>query len=118
MKIIVCGAGRVGMSISEHLSTENNDITVIDSNSEALKRITDLYDVQGVLGLSSHQAVLKNAGIEDAEMLIAVTESDEINIMACHLSNLLFNIPTKIARIRSREYLNEELLDLFKVKFQ
>ena len=50
MKIIVCGAGRVGMSISEHLSTENNDITVIDSNSEALKRITDLYDVQGVLG--------------------------------------------------------------------
>ena len=57
MKIIVCGAGRVGMSISEHLSTENNDITVIDSNSEALKRITDLYDVQGVLGLSSHPAV-------------------------------------------------------------
>ena len=113
MKIIVCGAGRVGMSISEHLSTENNDITVIDSNSEALKRITDLYDVQGVLGLASHPAVLKNAGIEDAEMLIAVTESDEINIMACHLSNLLFNIPTKIARIRSREYLNEELLDLF-----
>ena len=113
MKIIVCGAGRVGMSISEHLSTENNDITVIDSNSEALKRITDLYDVQGVLGLASHPAVLKNAGIEDAEMLIAVTESDEINIMACHLSNLLFNIPTKIARIRSREYLNEDLLDLF-----
>ena len=66
MKIIVCGAGRVGMSISEHLSTENNDITVIDSNSEALKRITDLYDVQGVLGLASHPAVLKNAGIEDA----------------------------------------------------
>ena len=59
MKIIVCGAGRVGISISEHLSTENNDITVIDSNSEALKKITELYDVQGVLGLASHPAVLK-----------------------------------------------------------
>ncbi len=113
MKIVICGAGRVGMSISEHLSTENNDITVIDSNPEALKKITELYDVQGVLGLSSHPAVLKNAGIEDADMLIAVTESDEINIMACHFSNLLHNIPTKIARIRSREYLSEELLDLF-----
>ena len=62
MKIVICGAGRVGMSISEHLSTENNDITVIDSNTDALKKITELYDVQGVLGLSSHPAVLKNAG--------------------------------------------------------
>ena len=96
MKIVVCGAGRVGMSISEHLSNENNDLTIIDSNPDALKKITELYDVQGVLGLSSHPAVLKNAGIEDADMLIAVTESDEINIMACHLSNLLYNIPTKV----------------------
>ena len=72
MKIIICGAGRVGMSISEHLSNENNDITVIDSKSEALKKITDLYDVQGVLGLASHPSVLKDAGIEDSEMLIAL----------------------------------------------
>ncbi|MAJ13694.1 MAG: Trk system potassium transporter TrkA [SAR116 cluster bacterium] len=113
MKIIICGAGRVGMSISEHLSNENNDITVIDSKSEALKKITDLYDVQGVLGLASHPSVLKDAGIEDSEMLIAVTESDEINIMACHLSSLIYNTPTKIARIKSRDYLNEEFLDLF-----
>ena len=90
MKIIICGAGRVGMSISEHLSTENNDITVIDSNSDALKKITELYDVQGVLGLASHPAVLKSAGIEDAEMLIAVTESDEINIMACQIYCTIF----------------------------
>ena len=113
MKIIICGAGRVGMSIAEHLATEDNDITVIDSKAEALQKITELYDVQGVLGLASHPSVLNDAGVEDTEMIIAVTESDEINIMACHLSHLLFNIPTKIARIRSREYLNEKFLDLF-----
>ena len=99
MKIVICGAGRVGMSIAEHLSTEDNDITVIDSKSEALQRITELYDVQGVLGLASHPSVLKDAGIVEAEMLIAVTESDEINIIACQLSTLLYNVPTKIARI-------------------
>ena len=81
MKIIICGAGRVGMSISEHLSNENNDITVIDSKPEALKKITDLYDVQGVLGLASHPSVLKDAGIEDSEMLIAVTESDDLSFI-------------------------------------
>lgn len=113
MKIVICGAGRVGMSIAEHLSTEDNDITVIDSKPEALQKITELYDVQGVLGLASHPSVLKDAGIVDAEMLIAVTESDEINIIACQLSTLLYNVPTKIARIRSREYMKDDTIDIF-----
>ena len=70
MKIVICGAGRVGMSITEHLSTEENDITVIDSSSEAIQKITELHDVQGVHGLASYPNILKDAGISDAEMII------------------------------------------------
>ena len=71
MKIVICGAGRVGMSIAEHLSTEENDITVIDSSIDAIQKITELYDVQGVHGLASYPNILKDAGISDAEMIIA-----------------------------------------------
>ena len=81
-KVIICGAGRVGSSIAEHLSNEGFDITVIDSNSEAIQRITELYDVQGVLGLASYPNVLEDAGIVDTDLIIAVTQSDEINIAA------------------------------------
>ena len=112
MKIIICGAGRVGMSIAEHLSTENNDITVIDSNNESIQKITDMYDVRGVHGLASHPNILKDAGIQDSEMIIAVTESDEVNIIACQISNLVYNTKFKIARIRSREYLNEAFVNI------
>ena len=86
-KVIICGAGRVGTSITEHLSNEGFDITVIDSNSEAIQRITELYDVQGVLGLASYPNVLEDAGIVDTDLIIAVTQSDEINIAACLVSN-------------------------------
>ena len=79
-KIIICGAGRVGLSITEHLSNEGFDITVIDSNLEAIQKVTELYNVQGVLGLASYPNILEDAGIKDADMIIAVTQSDEINI--------------------------------------
>ena len=113
MKIVICGAGRVGMSIAEHLSTEQNDITVIDSNSEAIQKITELYDVQGVHGLASYPNILNDAGISEAEMIIAVTDSDEINIIACQIANLVYNTPTKIARIRAREYLTDDFVEIF-----
>ena len=85
-KIVICGAGRVGMSITEHLSNEGFDITVIDANAEALQKITELYDVQGVLGLASYPNVLDDAGIKDADMFIAVTQSDEINMTCYHIN--------------------------------
>ena len=111
LKIIICGAGRVGISITEHLSNEGFDITVIDSNLDAIQKVTDLYDVQGVLGLASHPNVLEDAGIKDADMIIAVTQSDEINIAACHIAKSLFATPTMIIRIRSKSYLEPKYVD-------
>ena len=110
-KIIICGAGRVGISITEHLSSEGFDITVIDSNSDAIQKVTDLYDVQGVLGLASHPNILVNAGIKDADMLIAVTQSDEINIAVCHVAKSIFATPTMIIRIRSKAYLDPQYIE-------
>ena len=110
-KIIICGAGRVGISITEHLSNEGFDITVIDSHSDAIQKATELYDVQGVLGLASHPNVLEDAGIKDADMIIAVTQSDEINIAACHIAKSIFATPTMIIRIRSKAYLQPNYVD-------
>jgi trk system potassium uptake protein len=110
-KIIICGAGRVGISITEHLSNEGFDITVIDSNSDAIQKATELYDVQGVLGLASHPNVLEDAGIKDADLIIAVTQSDEINIAACHIAKSIFATPTMIIRIRSKSYLEPKYVD-------
>ena len=110
-KIIICGAGRVGISITEHLSNEGFDITVIDSNVDAIQKVTELYDVQGVLGLASHPDVLEDAGINDADMIIAVTQSDEINIAACHIAKSIFSTPTMIIRIRSKAYLEPRYVE-------
>lgn len=110
-KIIICGAGRVGISITEHLSNEGFDITVIDSNVDAIQKVTELYDVQGVLGLASHPNVLEDAGINDADMIIAVTQSDEINIAACHIAKSIFSTPTMIIRIRSKAYLEPRYVE-------
>ena len=96
-KVIICGAGRVGTSITEHLSNEGFDITIIDSSSEAIQRITELYDVQGVLGLASYPNVLEDAGIIDTDLIIAVTQSDEINIAACHVAKSIFETPNALA---------------------
>ena len=110
-KIIICGAGRVGISITEHLSNEGFDITVVDSNVDAIQKATELYNVQGVLGLASHPNVLEDAGINDADMIIAVTQSDEINIAACHIAKSIFSTPTMIIRIRSKAYLEPRYVE-------
>ena len=111
--IIICGAGRVGMSITDHLSNEGYDITVIDANLEAIQKITELYDVRGVQGLASYPNVLEDAGIKDAEIIIAVTQSDEINMIACHIAKSLYSTPTLIARIRSSAYLDPNFSQIF-----
>ena len=106
MKIVICGAGLVGSAIARHLCEEQNDVTVIDASVENIQRITDQFDVHGVVGVASHPHRLAEAGVQDAELLIAVTESDEVNMVACQVSHTIFNTPVKIARIRSNAYLD------------
>ena len=105
MKIIILGAGQVGGTLAENLVGENNDITIVDSNHEILRNLQDKYDLRVVHGQASHPGVLQEAGAEDADMLIAVTNSDETNMVACHLAYTLYGTPTKIARIRSQQYM-------------
>ncbi len=105
MNILILGAGQVGSSVAENLSSEANDITLVDTNAALLHELSDRCDIQTVTGHASHPDVLKKAGIQDADMLVAVTNSDETNIVACQIAHSLFNTPTKIARVRSQEYL-------------
>jgi trk system potassium uptake protein TrkA len=105
MKIIILGAGQVGGTLAEHLAIEQNDVTVVDTNSEKLRTLQDRLDLQTVTGHASHPNTLYRAGAEDADMLIAVTNSDEINMMACQIAYTLFKTPTKISRVRSPNYL-------------
>lgn len=105
MKIIILGAGQVGATLAENLVGEKNEITVIDSDAETLRHLQDRLDLQVVHGVGSHPDVLKKAGAEDADMLIAVTNSDESNMMACQVAYSLFKTPTKIARVRSEQYI-------------
>ncbi len=105
MKIIILGAGQVGGTLAEHLANEQNDITVVDTNSGKLRALQDRLDIGVVLGAASHPATLYKAGAEDADMLIAVTNSDEINMMACQVAHTLYSTPTKISRVRSPNYL-------------
>ncbi len=105
MKIVVLGAGQVGSSVAHSLSTEENDITIVDTNPRRLKELQDRLDIRGVLGYASHPKVLVRAGIEDADLVIALTNSDEVNMTACQVAYTLFNTPTRIARIRASEYL-------------
>ena len=102
MKIIILGAGQVGASLAENLVGENNDITVVDSSNEQLQALQDRFDLRVVQGNASSPRTLGEAGADDADMLIAVTNSDEINIVACQIAFTLFNVPKKIARIRSQ----------------
>ena len=110
MKVIVCGAGQVGWQIARQLSGEKNDVTVVDNNPDLVRRATDTLDVQGVAGFASHPDVLDRAGARDADMIIAVTESDEINMVACRVAYSLFKTPKKICRIRSSSYLVSDKL--------
>ncbi|MDA8230119.1 MAG: Trk system potassium transporter TrkA [Magnetospirillum sp.] len=113
MKVIVCGAGQVGFNIAHYLAVENNDVTVIDQRPELIRKITDTLDVQAVLGYASHPPVLEQAGAGDADMIIAVTAADEVNMVACQVAHSLFNVPTKIARVRSQSYLQPMWATLF-----
>jgi len=108
MKIIILGAGEVGGTLAEHLANEQNDIIVVDVDAEKLRALKDRLDIGTVTGAASHPNILRKAGAEDAEMLIAVTNSDEINMIACQVAHTLFNIPTKISRVRSPQYLASE----------
>jgi trk system potassium uptake protein TrkA len=113
MKVIVCGAGQVGTSIVRHLVVENNDVTVIDSSPELVRKISDSMDVKAMEGFASHPDVLEQAGAEDADMIVAVTYSDEVNMVACQVAHSLFEVPTKIARVRHQSYLNPIWAELF-----
>ncbi|NND66824.1 MAG: Trk system potassium transporter TrkA [Halioglobus sp.] len=105
MKIIILGAGQVGGALAEHLAIEQNDIIVVDTNSDTLRNLQDRLDIGTVTGSASHPNILYKAGAEDADMLIAVTNSDEINMMACQVAHSLFKTPTKISRVREPNYL-------------
>ncbi len=105
MKIIILGAGQVGGTLAEHLAIEQNDVTVVDTNADKLRALQDRLDLQTVTGHASHPDTLYRAGAEDADMLIAVTNSDEINMMACQIAYTLYKTPTKISRVRSPNYL-------------
>ena len=105
MKIIILGAGQVGGTLAEHLANEQNDITVVDTDGDKLRALQDRLDIGTVVGSASHPSTLYEAGAEDADMLIAVTNSDEINMMACQVAHTLFKTPTKISRVRSPNYL-------------
>jgi trk system potassium uptake protein TrkA len=110
MKIIILGAGQVGSSVAEALVSEANDITVVDSESQCLQALQDRLDLRTVVGHASQPDVLKRAGAEDADMILAVTNSDETNMVACQVAYTLFHTPTKIARVRARDYLNQPQL--------
>ncbi|EIB1379857.1 TPA: Trk system potassium transporter TrkA [Escherichia coli] len=107
MKIIILGAGQVGGTLAENLVGENNDITVVDTNGERLRTLQDKFDLRVVQGHGSHPRVLREAGADDADMLVAVTSSDETNMVACQVAYSLFNTPNRIARIRSPDYVRD-----------
>lgn len=113
MRVIVSGAGQVGYGIAEKLSLDGIEVTVIDSNPALVQRVRDTLDARGVHGHGSHPDVLAQAGARDADMLIAVTQVDEVNMTACQVGHSIFKIPTRIARIRSQSYLHPEWSNLF-----
>ncbi|HSD60828.1 MAG TPA: Trk system potassium transporter TrkA [Burkholderiales bacterium] len=110
MKIVILGAGRVGATVAESLAVEANDITVVDTDPARLRDLEDRLDLGTVVGNASHPSILRKAGIEDADMVLAVTQSDETNLVACKLAASLFNVPTKVARIRSADFLGDPQL--------
>ena len=105
MKILILGAGQVGGTLAENLANEANDITVIDSDSTRLRELQDRLDIRTVQGMASFPTVLRQAGAEDGDMVIAVTNSDEVNMVACQVSKLLYKTPTTICRVRANAYL-------------
>ena len=120
MKIIILGAGQVGASVAEGLVSEENDITVVDYDGQRLAQLQDRLDLRTVTGNAATPSVLRNAGAADADMVIAVTQSDHANLVACKLAHSVFNVPTRIARLRSQDFLDDSNLlsiDNFAVDF-
>lgn len=113
MKVVICGAGQVGFGIAERLAAERNDVAVIDLQPRLIQSIAETLEVRGFVGHGAYPDVLAQAGAEHADMLIAVTQVDEVNMIACQVAHALFNVPTKIARIRSQNYLAPEWGNLF-----
>ncbi|KQI69628.1 trk system potassium uptake protein TrkA [Loktanella sp. DSM 29012] len=114
MKVIICGAGQVGWQIARHLAGEQNDVTVVDNNPELVRRATDSLDVQGISGFASYPDILERAGARDADMIIAATHSDEVNMVTCQVAHSVFSIRRKIARLRSQSYLDAIYSDLYR----
>ena len=113
MKIIICGAGKVGTSIARHLVDQGSDVTVVDSSHKLIDDLREKVDLKTVIGSASNPSVLKNAGAEDSDMIIAVTLQDEINMVACQMAHTFFKIPRKIARLRTEDFLNPIWRDLY-----
>lgn len=113
MKVIVCGAGQVGINIARQLAAEGNDVTILDQSEERIRSIADTLDVQTLVGHAADPDALEIAGAKDADMLIAVTFADEVNMVACQVAHSLFNVPTKIARIRRQSFLKAHWGDLY-----
>ena len=114
MKVIICGAGQVGWQIARHLSGERNDVTVVDLNADLVRRVTDALDVQGIAGHASYPDILDRAGARDADMIIAATHSDEVNMVTCQVAHSVFDVPRKIARLRAQSYLTAIYSDLYR----
>ena len=114
MKVIICGAGQVGWQIARQLSGERNDVTVVDYNPDLVRRATDTLDVQGIVGFASYPDVLDRAGARDADLLIAATHSDEVNMVTCQVAHSVFSVPRKIARLRAQNYLDAIYSDLYR----
>jgi trk/ktr system potassium uptake protein len=114
MKVIICGAGQVGWQIARHLSGEKNDVTVVDNNADLVARATEALDVQGIAGFASYPDILDRAGARDADMIIAATYSDEVNMVTCQVAHSVFDVPRKVARLRSQSYLTAIYSDLYR----
>lgn len=114
MDIIICGAGQVGRSIAEQLAREDNIVTIIDKNPTLIQEVSDSLDVKAITGMASHPGVLDKAGASTTDMIIAVTYSDEVNMIACQIARSLFQVPVKVARIRNQSYLDPVWKDLYR----
>jgi len=113
MNIIICGAGRVGFTIAKILTEQNHSITVIDQSSEDIQKINEALDVKAIVGKATSPIILENVNSKEADMIIAVTKNDEINMMICQIAYSLFKIPKKIARVRAQDYLNPKFSKLY-----
>ena len=113
MNIIICGAGRVGFTIAKLLVEQNHSITIIDQSSEDIQKINDSLDVKAIVGKATYPSVLEKANATEADMIIAVTKNDEINMLVCQIAYTVFNVPKKIARIRSQDYLNPKFSKVY-----